>query len=72
VIVYVGFYVALAQWTSARVFSWTFLAPAVAVAVEAVQGNLPSTLTTVGLFVVIGGVAMVTHPRAEAGAGAER
>ena len=41
---------ALAQWTSARVFSWTFLAPAVAVAVEAVQGNLPSALTTIGLL----------------------
>jgi drug/metabolite transporter (DMT)-like permease len=66
VVVYVGFYVSLAQWTSARVFAWTFLAPAVAVAVEAVQGNLPSALTTIGLVVVIGGVAVVTHPRAEA------
>jgi drug/metabolite transporter (DMT)-like permease len=66
VIVYIGFYVSLAQWTSARVFAWTFLAPAVAVAVEAVQGNLPSARTTVGLVVVIGGVAVVTHPRAEA------
>jgi drug/metabolite transporter (DMT)-like permease len=66
VITYVGFYVSLAQWTSARVFAWTFLAPAVAVAVEAVQGNLPSTLTTFGLIIVIGGVAIVTHPGAEA------
>jgi drug/metabolite transporter (DMT)-like permease len=66
VVVYVGFYVSLAQWTSARVFAWTFLAPAVAVAVEAVQGNLPSARTTIGLVVVIGGVAVVTHPRAEA------
>jgi len=62
----VGFYVALSQWTSARVFAWTFLAPAVAVVIEAVQGNLPGALTTIGLAVVIVGVAAVTHPRAEA------
>jgi drug/metabolite transporter (DMT)-like permease len=68
VITYVGFYVALAQWTSARVFAWTFLAPAVAVIIEALQGNLPSTLTTLGLIIVIAGVATVTHPRAEAAA----
>ncbi|MFI5048391.1 MAG: DMT family transporter [Gaiellales bacterium] len=65
VITYVGFYVALAQWASARVFSWTFLVPAVAVVVEAVQGDLPSGLTLAGMVVVIAGVAMVTHPRAE-------
>ena len=39
VITYVGFYVALAQWASARVFSWTFLVPAVAVVVEAATGQ---------------------------------
>jgi drug/metabolite transporter (DMT)-like permease len=66
VITYVGFYVALSQWTSARVFAWTFLAPAVAVVIEAVQGNLPGALTTIGLAIVIVGVAAVTHPRAEA------
>ncbi|HEY8859842.1 MAG TPA: DMT family transporter, partial [Gaiellales bacterium] len=66
VITYVGFYVALSQWTSARVFAWTFLAPAVAVVIEAVQGNLPDALTTAGLAIVIVGVAAVTHPRAEA------
>jgi len=66
VITYVGFYVALAQWTSARVFAWTFLAPAVAVVIEALQGNLPGALTTIGLAIVIAGVATVTHPRAEA------
>jgi drug/metabolite transporter (DMT)-like permease len=65
VITYVGFYVALAQWASARVFSWTFLVPAVAVVVEALQGNLPSGVTLAGMVVVIAGVAMVTHPRAE-------
>ena len=65
VVTYVGFYVALAQWASARVFAWTFLVPAVAVVVEAVQGNLPGALTFSGMVVVIAGVAMVTHPRAE-------
>ncbi len=65
VITYVGFYLALARWTSARVFAWTFLVPAVAVVIEALQGDLPSTLTTLGLVVVIAGVATVTHPRAD-------
>jgi drug/metabolite transporter (DMT)-like permease len=61
VITYVGFYAALRWWSSARVFSWTFLAPAVAVAIEAAQGNLPSTAATIGLLVVITGVALVTR-----------
>ena len=34
--------------------------------IEALQGNLPSTLTTLGLIIVIAGVATVTTPRAEA------
>lgn len=61
VVAYVGFYVALRHWTSARVFSWTFLVPAVAVAIEAVQGNLPGAAATAGLVVVVAGVAMVTR-----------
>jgi len=65
VFTYMGFYVALARWTSARVFSWTFLVPAVAVVVEAMQGELPSAVTCIGMVVVIAGVAAVTHPRAE-------
>jgi drug/metabolite transporter (DMT)-like permease len=60
VITYVGFYAALRWWPSARVFAWTFLAPAVAVAIEAAQGNLPSTVASIGLVVVIAGVALVT------------
>ncbi len=60
VITYVGFYVALSHWTSARVFAWTFLVPAVAVGIEAVQGNLPGAAATAGLVVVILGVALVT------------
>jgi drug/metabolite transporter (DMT)-like permease len=61
VVTYVGFYVALSHWASARVFSWTFLVPAVAVAIEAVQGNLPGAAATAGLIVVILGVALVTR-----------
>ena len=30
------------------------------------QGNLPGAVATAGLAIVIAGVAMVTHPRAEA------
>jgi hypothetical protein len=47
------------------VFAWTFLAPVVAVVIEALQGNLPGAVATAGLAIVIAGVAMVTHPRAE-------
>jgi len=61
-VTYVGFYVALSHWPSARVFSWTFLVPAVAVGIEAAQGHLPNTLASTGLIVVICGVAMVTRP----------
>jgi 3-hydroxyacyl-CoA dehydrogenase/enoyl-CoA hydratase/3-hydroxybutyryl-CoA epimerase len=56
----------IAQWSSARVFAWTFLVPVVAVVIEALQGNLPGALATAGLAIVITGVAIVTHPRAEA------
>jgi drug/metabolite transporter (DMT)-like permease len=64
VVTYVGFYIALSHWTSARVFSWTFLVPAVAVGIEAIQGNLPSPAATAGLVTVIAGVALVTaRPR---------
>src|SRR4051794_6076250 len=58
-ITYMGFYSALRWWTSARVFSWTFLVPAVAVAIEAVRGDLPTAAATAGLVVVIAGVALV-------------
>jgi drug/metabolite transporter (DMT)-like permease len=61
VVTYVGFYVALVHWTSARVFSWTFLVPAVAVGIEALQGNLPGAAASAGLAVVILGVALVTR-----------
>jgi len=68
VIVYIGFYVGISRWTSARAFAWTFLAPVVAVSVEAALGHLPSWLTCLGMAAVIAGVYVVNHPRAEAAA----
>lgn len=61
IVTYVGFYVALSHWTSARVFAWTFLVPAVAVGIEALQGSLPGAAATAGLVVVITGVGLVTR-----------
>jgi drug/metabolite transporter (DMT)-like permease len=60
VVTYIGFYVALSHWTSARVFSWTFLVPAVAVGIEALQGSLPGAAASLGLVIVIVGVGLVT------------
>jgi hypothetical protein len=36
------------------------------VVIEALQRNLPGAVATAGLAIVISGVAIVTHPRAEA------
>ena len=66
VLVYLGFNVALGHWPSTRVYAWGFLVPAVAVAIEAVRGNLPTGLGVTGIVLVIIGVALVNHPRAEA------
>jgi drug/metabolite transporter (DMT)-like permease len=66
IVTYVGFNVALRHWKSARVFGWTFLAPVVAVAIEAVRGNLPGPVTTTGIAIVVVGVAIVNHPRSDA------
>jgi len=66
VLVYLGFNAALARWPSTRVYAWTFLVPVVAVLIDALQGNLPGPTATVGIVVVIVGVAIVNHPRAEA------
>ncbi len=41
-------------------------APVVAVAIEAIRGDLPSALTKTGIAVVIAGVVIVNLPRAEA------
>ena len=66
VLVYVGFNAALARWPSTRVYAWTFLVPVVAVVIDAAQGALPGPSATVGIVVVIIGVAIVNNPRAEA------
>jgi drug/metabolite transporter (DMT)-like permease len=71
VLVYVGFNAALARWPSTRVYAWTFLVPVVAVLIEAVQGKLPGPAATAGIVVVIVGVAIVNHPRAEASTAVE-
>ena len=59
VLVYLGFNAALGRWPSTRVYAWTFLVPAVAVAIEAVQGALPGVGATIGVAIVILGVAIV-------------
>jgi drug/metabolite transporter (DMT)-like permease len=66
VLVYLGFNAALSRWPSTRVYAWTFLVPAVAVLIEAVRGRLPGAVAMVGVVLVILGVAIVNHPRAEA------
>jgi drug/metabolite transporter (DMT)-like permease len=71
VLVYLGFNAALARWPSTRVYAWTFLVPVVAVLIDAVQGQLPAPAATVGIFVVIAGVAIVNHPSAEASTAAQ-
>jgi drug/metabolite transporter (DMT)-like permease len=68
VLVYLGFNAALSRWPSTRVYAWTFLVPAVAVLVQAVRGALPGLDTTIGVAVVILGVAIVNHPSAEGAA----
>ncbi len=66
VLVYLGFNAALARWPSTRVYAWTFLVPVVAVLIDAAQGALPGPSASVGIIVVIIGVAIVNNPRAEA------
>jgi drug/metabolite transporter (DMT)-like permease len=65
VVVYLGFNAALSRWPSTRVYAWTFLVPAVAVVIEAVRGALPGLTSMIGVALVILGVAIVNHPRAE-------
>jgi drug/metabolite transporter (DMT)-like permease len=64
-LVYVGFNAALSRWPSTRVYAWTFLVPVVAVLIQAVRGQLPGVTAMVGVALVILGVAIVNHPRAE-------
>lgn len=65
VLVYLGFNAALSRWPSTRVYAWTFFVPAVAVVIEAARGALPGVGATIGIAIVILGVAIVNHPRAE-------
>jgi drug/metabolite transporter (DMT)-like permease len=65
VLVYLGFNAALGRWPSTRVYAWTFLVPAVAVVIDAIQGTLPDSTAMVGVALVILGVAIVNLPRAE-------
>jgi drug/metabolite transporter (DMT)-like permease len=65
VLVYLGFNAALSRWPSTRVYAWTFLVPVVAVVIEALRHALPGFGTTTGVALVILGVAIVNHPRAE-------
>jgi drug/metabolite transporter (DMT)-like permease len=65
VLVYLGFNAALSRWPSTRVYAWTFLVPAVAVVIDAFQGKLPGVGASIGVALVILGVAIVNHPRAE-------
>ena len=72
VIVYLGFNAALSRWPSTRVYAWTFLVPVVAVAVEAIRGALPGIPATIGVIIVIIGVAIVNLPSAESASTSER
>jgi drug/metabolite transporter (DMT)-like permease len=65
VLVYLGFNAALGRWPSTRVYAWTFLVPVVAVLTDAFLGKLPGVGTTIGVVIVIIGVGIVNHPRAE-------
>jgi drug/metabolite transporter (DMT)-like permease len=71
VLVYLGFNAALSRWPSTRVYAWTFLVPVVAVAVEAIRGQLPGVPATIGVIIVIIGVAIVNLPSAEGSSATE-
>jgi len=64
-IAFAFFFIALSRWTSGRVMAWSFLPPVVAAVIEIVRGNVPGTLTLVGMAIAVIGVAIVNHPRAE-------
>ncbi|MDX6627881.1 MAG: hypothetical protein QOH00_127, partial [Gaiellales bacterium] len=66
VVAYLTFYVALTRWPSSRVYPWTFLSPVVAILIEAIRGNLPGALPTVGMAIVVAGLIVVNLPTAEA------
>jgi drug/metabolite transporter (DMT)-like permease len=54
------FNLALRRISAARATTWQFLAPVVAVLVEAARGNTPGAVVIVGMALAIGGVAVVS------------
>jgi drug/metabolite transporter (DMT)-like permease len=68
VLAYITFNIALTRWAGSRVYPWTFLAPVVAIVIEAFRGNLPGAWSTAGMAVVIAGIVIVNLPAAEASA----
>ncbi|MGN6169173.1 MAG: DMT family transporter [Solirubrobacteraceae bacterium] len=56
----VCFNLALRRISAARATAWQFLAPVVAVVVEAARGNAPGALVIAGMALAIGGVAIVS------------
>jgi drug/metabolite transporter (DMT)-like permease len=71
VLAYLTFNIALTRWPGSRVYPWTFLAPVVAIVIEAFRGHLPGAWPTFGMAVVVAGVVIVNLPSAEAPAVAE-
>jgi drug/metabolite transporter (DMT)-like permease len=69
---YVTFNLALTRWPGSRVYPWTFLAPVIAIVIEAIRGHLPGALPTLGMAIVVVGVVLVNLPAAEPRAGAGR
>ena len=65
VLAYLTFNVALTRWPGSRVYPWAFLAPVVAILIEAFRGHLPGALPTVGMAVVVLGIVIVNLPAAE-------
>ena len=66
VLAYLTFNIALTRWPGSRVYPWAFLAPVVAIVIEAFRGNLPGAWSTVGMAVVVAGIVIVNLPAAEA------
>ena len=66
VLAFLTFYSALMRWPSSRVYPWAFLAPVVAIVIEAFRGSLPGALSTLGMVVVVAGIIVVNLPAAEA------
>ena len=66
VLAYLTFNIALTRWPGSRVYPWAFLAPVVAILIEAVRGHLPGVLPTLGMAIVVVGLVIVNLPAANA------